>query len=359
MKENVFNYFDLSNIENKLKEYFEYVSFTDKHLKIINETFPSLYITKESIFNKIDLSIKTKIDYVFPYVDNQDKEWIKEYNKYVKKIKDDGTISGAVRYESYDLLKFKFRSIEKNMPWIRNIYMIVSGPTQVPKWLDTSKVKIVYHKDIIPEQFLPTFNSSTIEMFIGNIKGLSDKFLYGNDDCYVNTPVMPYMFFRKNIPLIHLHERKEKNKSIISDITFNATNFIRNDINLIKENTQYETLEKLYIPDHHIKPLIKTSINKIISKYKKIIYNSCTKFRADNNFNQYLYHYYQVFNNKYISYNRNTKVLNYNGNYTEIINELNNKLNLFSLDFTKQVENKQYLYNIFLEHYRNKSKYEK
>ena len=52
------------------------------------------------------------------------------------------------------------------MPWIRNLYLIVSNKEQVPAWVNQENVKIVLHEDIIPAQFLPTFNSTAIEMFI-------------------------------------------------------------------------------------------------------------------------------------------------------------------------------------------------
>jgi len=50
-------------------------------------------------------------------------------------------------------------------------------------------INIVLHEDIIPEKYLPTFNSTTIEMFLCKIKGLSEHFIYFNDDMF---PVMPH-----------------------------------------------------------------------------------------------------------------------------------------------------------------------
>ena len=83
-------------------------------------------------------------------------------------------------------MRYKFRSIATNAPWIRNLYMIVETPSQVPSWLNQDAVKIIYHRDIIDGIYLPTYNSTTIEMFINRIKGLSEYFLYGNDDFYIN-----------------------------------------------------------------------------------------------------------------------------------------------------------------------------
>ena len=47
---------------------------------------------------------------------------------------------------------------------------------------ETDRVNWVDHAEIIPEDFLPTFNSHAIETFLHRIEGLSEQFLYLNDD---------------------------------------------------------------------------------------------------------------------------------------------------------------------------------
>ena len=83
-------------------------------------------------------------------------------------------------------------------PWIHKIYIVTDN--QVPSWLDTSnpKVRIVDHKEIMPEICLPCFNSAVIEHFLYNIPGLSEHFLYANDDMFVNRPVKPDDFFAQD-----------------------------------------------------------------------------------------------------------------------------------------------------------------
>jgi hypothetical protein len=57
---------------------------------------------------------------------------------------------------------------------------------QVPDFLnlDNPKIKIVKHSEIIDEQYLPVFNSAPIEASIHHIPGLSENFLYSNDDMF-------------------------------------------------------------------------------------------------------------------------------------------------------------------------------
>ena len=77
-------------------------------------------------------------------------------------------------------------------PWVRNIYLVTDD--QVPDWLDTScpDVKVVSHREIFANQAdLPTFNSHAIESQIHRIEGLSEHFLYLNDDFFVGRPLSP------------------------------------------------------------------------------------------------------------------------------------------------------------------------
>lgn len=87
------------------------------------------------------------------------------------------------RFEDNNELKYSLRSVEKYAPWIRNVYIVTNG--QVPNWLNTShpRIKLVNHSDIFEDKsHLPTFSSNAIESNLHRIKGLSEKFLYFNDD---------------------------------------------------------------------------------------------------------------------------------------------------------------------------------
>ena len=119
----------------------------------------------------------TEIDYVITYVDGSDKEWQGEYEKVSgKKI----NVEKSERFRSWDNLRYNLRAVEKNLPFIRKVHLVVSGPSQVPSWINTENVHVVYHKDIIPEKYLPVFCSTSIEMFLGFISGmLSQNFDVG------------------------------------------------------------------------------------------------------------------------------------------------------------------------------------
>ena len=144
-----------------------------------------------------------KIDIVIPWVDGNDIKWQQEKAKYDKNTStmyDDWTKS-TMRYRDWGTLKYVFRGIEKNMPWVNKIYFVTCG--QKPEWLDTTNPKLVMvdHKDYIPNKYLPTFNSNVIELNFHRIKDLSNNFIAFNDDFYVLRKTKQSDFFRNGKPV--------------------------------------------------------------------------------------------------------------------------------------------------------------
>ncbi|HGC4152438.1 TPA: Stealth CR1 domain-containing protein, partial [Escherichia coli] len=138
------------------------------------------------------------IDIVIPWVDSSDPKWQEDYMKFACEQRNvDANIH---RYRDNGLLKFWFRGIEKNAPWIRKVHFITYG--HVPAWLkqDHPKLHIVKHSDYIPQKYLPTFNSHVIELNLHKIDGLSDKFIYYNDDTFLINPVDESFYFKNGKP---------------------------------------------------------------------------------------------------------------------------------------------------------------
>lgn len=130
------------------------------------------------------------MDAVITYVNGADPEWRKSYEKAL------GIRTNEKRYRDWGTLKYLLRGIETNMPFIRNVYLVVSSESQIPEWA-SGELRIVLHKDIIPERYLPTFNSSIIELFLHNIQGIDEEFVYFNDDMFPILPCRPEDFFIK------------------------------------------------------------------------------------------------------------------------------------------------------------------
>lgn len=141
------------------------------------------------------------LDFVITWVDGNDKEWQKEKETYSAKndIVSDND-DREERYRDWDNLQYWFRGIEKYAPWVRTIHFVTCG--HLPAWLNTKhpKLHIVKHSDYIPKKYLPTFNSHTIEWNFHRIEGLSERFVYFNDDMFLFKPTSPEDFFLGNCP---------------------------------------------------------------------------------------------------------------------------------------------------------------
>lgn len=139
-----------------------------------------------------------KIDFVVLWVDGADPEWKKEREQYCPENSDNG--SDENRYRDWDLMRYWFRGVEKYAPWVNRVFFVTNG--QVPKWLDLDhpKLKLVKHRDYIPKQYLPTFNSNVIELWLHCIPDLSDRFVLFNDDMFLTAPVKPEDFFKNGLP---------------------------------------------------------------------------------------------------------------------------------------------------------------
>ncbi|MCD8154315.1 MAG: Stealth CR1 domain-containing protein [Clostridiales bacterium] len=135
----------------------------------------------------------TRIDFVLTWVDGNDADWLSLKSMYADNTKNNGTSINRFRDGGY--LEYWFRGVEKFAPWVNHIYFVTCG--QYPKWLNLNnpKITLVRHSDYIPVQYLPTFNSNVIELFIHRIEELSENFVLFNDDMFLAAPVKKEDFF--------------------------------------------------------------------------------------------------------------------------------------------------------------------
>ena len=141
------------------------------------------------------------IDFVIPWVDGSDPEWRRVHDRYVTSgDEEDYGRSAPIRFRSWDNLQYWFRGVEAFSPWVRRIHFVTWG--HVPSWLnlENPKLHIVKHKDYIPAKYLPTFSSHVIELNLHRIEGLSEHFVYFNDDTFILKDVRPADFFRNGLP---------------------------------------------------------------------------------------------------------------------------------------------------------------
>ena len=141
-----------------------------------------------------------EIDFVVTWVDMDDPVWKEEFHRYSGKIDNSVNEISEARFRDYGFLKYWFRGVEKFAPWVRKVHFVTSG--QKPDWLDENhpKLNLVSHKDYIPEQYLPVFNSNLIEIYMHKIPDLSEQFVYFNDDFFITNHLSPNRFFEDGLP---------------------------------------------------------------------------------------------------------------------------------------------------------------
>lgn len=129
-----------------------------------------------------------------------DPKWQQDFARYSGKINNSKNEVSEARFRDYGLLKYWFRGVEKFAPWVNKIHFVTCG--QKPEWLDENhpKINLVNHSDFIPSEYLPVFNSNLIEIYMHRIPGLSEHFVYFNDDFFIINDVEESRFFTDGLP---------------------------------------------------------------------------------------------------------------------------------------------------------------
>lgn len=262
------------------------------------------------------------IDFVIIWVDGNDPKWREEKSKY-----DTKTVTSAnsdVRFRDWDNLQYWFRGVEKFAPWVRKIHFVTWG--HLPSWLDTSnpKLNIVNHKDYIPEKYLPTFSSHTIELNLHRIEGLAEQFVYFNDDMFITAPTKADDFFKNGKPcdtfaLDCICFNKD------SAGFFNGANISIINDHFDKDKAFKRDFKKWYSPKNSMKNLLRTTLllpwhwfpglyyQHTPSSFLKSTFNEvwekefdvldCTssdKFRKTGNVNQWLMKFWQLASGNFV-----------------------------------------------------------
>ncbi|BFU42865.1 stealth family protein [Krasilnikovia sp. MM14-A1004] len=158
------------------------------------------YRTRE-VFTLADPDrINFPVDVVYTWVDGGDPAW---RARKAEALRDNTWVTGVSeqtandsRYACRDELRYSLRALHCFAPWVRHIFIVTDD--QVPAWLDTEHpaITVVDHREIFGDTGrLPTFNSQAIESRLHRIPGLSEHFLYLNDDVFLGHPVTPDLFF--------------------------------------------------------------------------------------------------------------------------------------------------------------------
>lgn len=259
------------------------------------------------------------MDAVIPYVNGCEKVWREEFNKY--------SFLGEFPYcffYDWGTLKYVLRGIYTYMPFINNVFLLVSNIEQVPQYVNQEQVKVILHKDFIPEKFLPTFNSSTIEMFLQEIPGLDNEFVYFNDDTIPIAPIAlsdlvsfgnPRMNFISNYGRDGSPAQRLIKESFYAALRLSVVKDLVNT-NIIKDPMRYDGLGVSIV--HGPCVFIRDKMKEVYAMDPENIENSITKFRNPRNLNQYMFSDMHYISNTYSSSPLNLKYVQTNKIHKDI-----------------------------------------
>lgn len=268
--------------------------------------------------------METPVDFVVTWLDSTDPEWQDAYRKARGvEMQDD-----AGRYRNWGLFKYWFRAVEAYAPWVNKVFLVTNGKN--PDWINPNhpKLVLVSHEDYIPTKYLPTFNSITIELNMNKIPGLSEHFVYFNDDCYVNNPIESSYYFQNGLPCDNCEELLQFNPTydsvqkfsiklqVYTDMAILNNHFNRLDvIDNNKCNWSIKNLSRRGIITrfllrksrffqffkwrHFEQPMLKSVISEIWEKEPYWMDKSCSQFRQTISLNPYIIRYWQFATNRF------------------------------------------------------------
>ena len=277
------------------------------------------------------------IDLVIPMVFPQDPEWQREYRRRCggSTAGDAAGTVGNVRWRSWGTEELLVKCCMKYMPWLRCIYILLAQESQA-RFLNggyesheatageaagtVPEVRLVFHREFMPAEVLPCFSSPCIEMFLHRIPGLSERFIYANDDMFPLSPLEPddFFYYRATnaadvvkgvagaelftlcsplLPCQHIYELAyPKNPNIFQRKCMWQQNMVGRAFGQQYARTWLRN-------GHSFAAILKSSCEEVWRRYgKEIRRNLSSLKRTDRSANHYIYQLYQYFTGMYVDH---------------------------------------------------------
>lgn len=259
------------------------------------QRYGRVWETIENMFADHATDIDFPIDIVFSWVDGNDLDFQRYRASFMENVVVGEGDDDEARYRQINELKYALRSIHMFAPWIRHIYICTDSP--VPTWLDAEHpdVTIVRAEDhFCDTSVLPVFNSQAIEAQLQHIEGLSEHFLYSNDDMFFGRPLGPDMFFSPGgvTKFIEAETRIGLGDNHLDRSGFE--NAARVNRRLLHDRFGRITTRHL---EHTAAPLRRSVLHEMEEAFaEEFVATAASRFRAKDNISvtNSLYHYYAL-----------------------------------------------------------------
>ncbi len=228
------------------------------------------------------------VDLVFTWVDHEDPQWKKLFAKH-------GNTKGAKHkslFANHDELRYAIRSVARYADWVETLFIVSNCAP--PSWLDLEHPRIswIEHHEILDAAYLPTFNSHVIESAIHRIPGISEHFLYANDDMLFVNSVFKKDFFDSNGISKFFMEAGGTVNGQVSESSPGYLNAARNGQRLIEKDYGVSPTR---LHKHVPYALKKSTSLKLEQKYHLEVGNTRkNRFRSTTDISvpSFFYHYY-------------------------------------------------------------------
>lgn len=229
-----------------------------------------------------------KIDLVYLWVDGNDPKWQEQKSRALAEsgVAYNKQATAKGRFVDNEELRYSLRSVAENAPWINRIFIVTAD--QKPAWLDENhpKIRLVSHSEILKSDYLPTFNSTAIEMSIACIEGLSERFVFSNDDMFILKPITPSFFYNaEGLPIARFARHISTKKSLYLDK-------VRNAQRLVAENFGSSPVNQ---PHHNMDAYLRSDVMACSEAFAKEVEESRShRFRTAGEFHRSAWLYYAV-----------------------------------------------------------------
>ena len=240
-----------------------------------------------------------KIDAVITWVDGDDPRHRAKREQYGnRRMLSQNDVAGNTRYASLGEIFYCVASLNRYAPWLNKIYIVTDEQDpMLDEWLakhfpeGTIPMEIVDHKVIFRgyEEFLPTFNSISIESMTWRIPGLSEHYIEFNDDLILAAPTRPDDFFTEDGKVVCYGKRYRslyvrlsnilrRHRDGSKQVSFRQT--MRNAAEILGERKYFI---KIY---HTPKALLRSVYERYFASYPdNLLSNVRHRFRVPSQFN--------------------------------------------------------------------------